>query len=42
MLNDMLAWDIDRNRGNTACLDIDPDILYALPYVREVIALERV
>lgn len=37
MLNDTLAWDIDRNRDNTTCLDIDPDTLYALPYVREAI-----
>ena len=31
VLNDTLAWDIDRNRDNTTCLDIDPDTLYELP-----------
>jgi len=38
VLNDTLAWDIDMNRDNTTCLDIDPDTLYALPFVEEQIA----
>lgn len=35
VLNDTLAWDIEGNRDTTACLDIDPDTLYELPYVKE-------
>ncbi len=35
VLNDTLAWDIGMNRDNTTCLDIDPDSLYALPFVEE-------
>lgn len=38
ILNDTLAWDINGNRDNTACLDIDPDTLYELPAERERIA----
>ena len=38
VLNDTLAWDIGRNRDNTMCLDIDPDMLYELPFVKEKIA----
>ena len=38
VMNDTLAWDIQGNRDNTACLDIDPDTLYSLPYVQEQIA----
>lgn len=38
VLNDTLAWDIDKNRDNTTCLDIDPDTLYELPMVVEKIA----
>lgn len=38
VLNDTLAWDICGNRDNTTCLDIDPDRLYALPFVDEQIA----
>lgn len=38
VLNDTLAWDINKNRDNTVCLDIDPDTLYELPYVKEQIA----
>lgn len=38
VLNDTLAWDIGMNRDNTACLDIDPDTLYALPFAEEQIA----
>ena len=36
--NDTLAWDINGNRDNTACLDIAPDTLYDLPFVSEQIA----
>lgn len=35
IMNETLAWDIKKNRDNTACLDIDPDTLYALPYAKE-------
>ncbi len=38
VMNDTLAWDICRNRDNTTCLDIDPDTLYKLPFVKEKIA----
>ena len=38
VLNDTLAWDIQKNRDNTSCLDIDPDTLYELPNVKEKIA----
>ena len=38
VLNDTLAWDIQRNRDITTCLDIDPDTLYELPYTNEQIA----
>lgn len=38
VMNDTLAWDIKRNRDATTCLDIDPDTLYELPYVKEQIA----
>lgn len=38
VLNDTLAWDIDKNRDNTTCLDIDPDTLYELPMAVEKIA----
>ena len=38
VLNDTLAGDIDKNRDNTTCLDIDPDTLYELPMVVEKIA----
>ena len=37
VLNNTLAWDINRNRDNTTCLDIDPDVLYELPVVEEKI-----
>lgn len=38
VMNDTLAWDIGKNRDNTTCLDIDPDTLYELPFVKENIA----
>lgn len=38
VMNDTLAWDVSRNRDNTMCLDIDPETLYELPFVRERIA----
>lgn len=38
VMNDTLAWDIQKNRDQTACLDIDPDTLYELPCVKEQIA----
>ena len=38
VMNDTLAWDISGNWDNTTCLDIDPDTLYALPFIRDAIA----
>ena len=38
VLNDTLAWDIKGDRDVTACLDIDPDVLYELEYTSERIA----
>lgn len=35
ILNDTLAWDIGGNRDTTACLDIDPYMLYELEEVNE-------
>lgn len=31
-------WDVSGNRDNSACIDIDPDTLYALNAVKEKIA----
>lgn len=30
IMNDTLAWDVARNGDATACIDIDPETLYAL------------
>ena len=38
VMNDTLAWDIDRNWDAATCLDIAPDTLYELPNVKEQIA----
>jgi hypothetical protein len=38
ILNDTLAWDISGDRDLRECLDIDPDVLYALEHVPEKIA----
>lgn len=38
VMNDTLAWDINRNRDATQCLDIDPETLYELPMEEENIA----
>lgn len=38
VMNDTLAWDINQNRNEYKCLDIDPDTLYALPFTQELIA----
>ena len=35
VLNDTLAWDLLQNRDETMCIDIDPYMLYELPYVDE-------
>lgn len=35
VMNDTLAWDLQGNRDETACLDIDPDTLYELPYIND-------
>lgn len=37
VMNDTLAWDIERNRDVSSCIDIDPDTLYALPVAEEQI-----
>ena len=38
ILNDTLAWDIQGNGDESMCLDIDPDTLYKLPAIEEMIA----
>ena len=38
VLNDTLAWDISGDRDETKCIDLDPDTLYELPCVEELIA----
>lgn len=38
IMNDTLAWDLNRNRAVSNCLDIDPDTLYELPFANEQIA----
>jgi len=38
VLNDTLAWDLEGKRDSYNCLDIDPDVLYELPFVNEQIA----
>lgn len=35
ILNDTLAWDVSGTRDASACLDIDPDMLYELKHVPE-------
>ncbi len=38
ILNDTLAWDVLGNRDETACIDIDPETLYALDAVDDPLA----
>lgn len=38
ILNGTLAWDVSGDRDCSKCLDIDPEILYELDYVKEKIA----
>jgi len=38
ILNNTLAWDINGNRDETTCLDIDPEMLYELNQASERIA----
>ncbi len=38
VMNETLAWDIEGNRDETKCIDIDPFALYELPSVEEKIA----
>lgn len=38
ILNDTLAWDLSGDRDESKCLDIDPDMLYALDHAIERIA----
>ena len=35
IMNDTLAWDIAGNGDPTACIDIDPDTLYALDAIED-------
>ncbi len=35
IMNDTLAWDITGTGDNTKCIDIDPEVLYALEPVDE-------
>ena len=38
ILNGTLAWDVSGDRDCSKCLDIDPEMLYGLDYVKEKIA----
>lgn len=38
VLNDTLAFDIAGNRDEWSCVDIDPETLYELPEVQDLIA----
>lgn len=38
VMNNTLAWDIQGNRDNTQCIDIDPFVLYELPAINNLIA----
>ena len=38
ILNDTLAWDISGNRDENSCIDINPEILYELEVIDEMIA----
>lgn len=35
IMNDTLAWDVAGNGDPTACIDIDPDTLYALDAIED-------
>ena len=39
IMNDTLAWDVSRNRDATACIDIDPETLYALAGTEDRLAV---
>ena len=36
IMNDTLAWDISGNNDPSACIDIDPETLYALEFSEEL------
>ena len=38
IMNDTLAWDIMNNNDPSTCIDIDPDTLYSLDNVVDLIA----
>lgn len=38
IMNDTLAWDVDRNGDETTCIDIDPETLYALNEIEDRLA----
>lgn len=38
VMNETLAWDIEGNRDETKCIDIDPCALYELSSIEEKIA----
>ena len=35
IMNDTLAWDVAGNGDPSACIDIDPETLYALPAIED-------
>lgn len=37
IMNGTLAWDVSGNRDAAMCIDIDPDTLYGLGAVKEII-----
>ena len=37
IMNDTLAWDVSGTGDTTSCIDIDPDTLYALDAVDEMV-----
>ena len=39
IMNDTLAWDIAGNGDPTACIDIDPDTLYALDAIEDPLSV---
>ena len=38
VMNGTLAWDVTKDRNPQTCIDIDPDTLYGLDSVKELIA----
>ena len=42
VMNDTLAWDINRNRDEYECIDIDPEVLYMCPEVKEADYIDEI